>query len=67
MRSLAARLILSRAAHLKGRVRERLLHGLEVIAVCRETRETHTQRQHAWRHLTYVRIFANTYGKWRTA
>jgi hypothetical protein len=43
------------STHLKGRVRERLLHGLEVIAVCRETRETQSQRQHAWCHLTYVR------------
>lgn len=48
------------STHLKGRVRERLLHGLEVIAVCRETRETHSQRQHAWRHLTYVRCGIRT-------
>ena len=48
------------STHLKGRVRERLLHGLEVIAVCRETRETQSQRQHAWRHLTYVRCRIRT-------
>lgn len=48
------------STHLKGRVRERLLHGLEVIAVCRQTRETQSQRQHAWRHLTYVRCRIRT-------